>query len=121
MAYAKYFKEEYEKAERLIDKILVDEPDNIYALKYKGNIYFDMENYKEALHQYLKIELKPLPVSLQLRVCHCYHLLGMSNKAKKIAKRTRGKLSLAYDLELGTEAAESLVVEILATKNTKKR
>src|SRR3972149_9237707 len=59
LAYAKYFKEESEEAERLIDKILFNDPDNIFAREFKGNIYFDKEDYQKALEQYLRVKIKP--------------------------------------------------------------
>jgi tetratricopeptide (TPR) repeat protein len=115
LAYAKYFKGARQEAERLIDEILSNEPDNIYALEHKGNIYFDKKEYDKALEQYLKIGLKPIPISLQLQICHCYYLLGELRKAKKIARKIQNKVPLAYDydIEMGIEKANELLVEIL--------
>lgn len=106
-------KENKKKQKVLIEKILLIDPCNIYALKYKGNIYFDKEDYGKALEQYLKIKLKVTPISLQLRICYCYHLLGIAGKAKRIAKKIQGRVSEAYDLELGLENAKQLLTEIL--------
>ncbi len=113
LAYAKYFKGEQEEAESLIEKILLIDPCNIYALKFKGNIYFDKDDYGKALEQYLKIKLKITPISLQLKICSCYHLLGIAGKAKRIAKKIQGRVSEAHDLELDLENAKQLLTEIL--------
>jgi tetratricopeptide (TPR) repeat protein len=113
LAYAKYFKEEHGEAERLINEILLNEPQNIYALEFKGNICFDKKEYDKALEQYLKIKLKPVPVSLQLKICHCYYLVCKLHKAKKIAKKIQNKISLAYDVEMNIEKANELLTEIL--------
>ncbi len=113
LAYAKYFKGEHQEAERLINEILLNEPDNIYALEDKGNIYFDKEEYDKALGQYSKVKLKPLPISLQFKICHCYYLLGMLKKAKKIAKKIQNKVPLAYDIGMSVEKANALLTEIL--------
>lgn len=113
LAYAKYFKGEKEEAENLIEKILLMDPCNIYALKYKGNIYFDKDDYGKALEQYLKIKLKVKPISLQLKICSCYHSLGISGKAKRIAKKIQGRVSEAYDLELDLENTKQLLMKIL--------
>jgi len=115
LAYAKYFKGEREEAERLIDEILSSEPDNFLAVEYKGNIYFDRKQYDKALEQYLKIRLKPTPISLQFKICHCYYLLGMIGKAKRIAKKIRNRLNLACDIEMKVEDANKLLDEILSS------
>jgi tetratricopeptide (TPR) repeat protein len=113
LAYAKYFKGEHEEANRLIDKVLLNELGNVYALEHKGNVYFDKKEYSKALEQYLKIDWRPKPVSLQLKICHCYYLLGMLRKAKKIAKKIQGKVSLAYDLGMEVEKANKLLTDVL--------
>lgn len=111
LAYAKYFKGEHEEAGALIEKILLEDPNNIYALEDKGNMYFDKETYSDALEQYLKIKLKPIPISLQLKICHCYYLLGMIGKAKRIAKKIQAKVSLINEVE----NANKLLAEILSS------
>ena len=113
LAYAKYFKDNRIEAERMIDEILSDEPNHLDALEYKGNIYFDKEDYNKALEQYLKIKVRPTPISLQFKICHCYYLCGMISKAKKIAKKIQYKISLALDLEMDIESANKLIAEIL--------
>jgi len=113
LAYAKYFKGEHEEAKHLIDEILLNDPGNIYAREVKGNVYFDRKEYSKALEQYLKIDLRPMPVSLQFKICHCYYLLGMLRKAKKIAKKIQGKISLAYELEMKIEDANKLLADVL--------
>lgn len=113
LAYAKYFKGQLEDAESMINKILACEPTNIYALEYKGNICFDKKDYKHALDQYLKINLRPTPISLQFKICRCYHLLGMNSKAKKIARQIRGKLSLTLETDKYFEHGEELLQEII--------
>jgi tetratricopeptide (TPR) repeat protein len=113
LAYAKYFKDEIEEAEHLLNKVLQIDAGNIYALECKGNIHFDKEEYQKALEQYLQVKLKPTPISLQLKICHCYYLLGMVNKAKRIAKKIEDKISRAYDLDGGVQAAQKLLTEIL--------
>lgn len=118
LAYAKYFKGERKEAESLFDEILLNEPQNIYALESKGNIYFDRKEYDKALQQYLKIRLKPVPIQLQFKICHCYYLLRKIIKAKKIAKRLKDKLHLVYDLEMKVENANELLAEILKTKTS---
>ena len=112
LAYAKSAQGKHGEAEILIDRILNNEPDNVFALEYKGNIYFfGTKEYSKALEKYLKIDLKPKPISLQFKICRCYHLLDMLSKAKKIAKKIQGKLSLTYDLDI--ESANQLLTEIL--------
>jgi tetratricopeptide (TPR) repeat protein len=115
LAYAKYFKGEREEAERLIDEILLSEPDNIYAREFKGNIYFDKVEYQKALEQYLqvKVKVKPTPVSLQLKICHCYYLIGKVHKAKKIANSIKDKIARVADLECKVERAKEILAEIL--------
>jgi len=115
LAYAKYFKSEPEEAERLVDRILLNEPDNIYALELKGNIYLDKKEYPKALQQYLQVKkrVKLIPVSLQFKICHCYYLVGNFHKAKKIAKSIKDKIALAYDIECSIERASELLTEIL--------
>jgi tetratricopeptide (TPR) repeat protein len=113
LAYARYFKGEHEEAEGLVDEILLNELGNIYAREFKGNIYFDKKEYQKALEQYLKIDLKPVPVSLQLKICHCYHLIGKVGKAKRIARKIKDKIPYAYDIECGIERANEILAEIL--------
>jgi tetratricopeptide (TPR) repeat protein len=115
LAYAKYFKGEREEAERLIDEILLNEPDNIYACEFKGNIHFDRREYQKALEQYLKVKrkMKPVPVSLQFKICHCYYLVGEISKAKSIAKNIEDKIACVCDLELELDHAQKLLNEIL--------
>jgi tetratricopeptide (TPR) repeat protein len=115
LAYSKYFGGDPEEAERLIDQVLHNEPANIYALEFKGNVYFDKEEYAKALEQYLQIKIRPTPVSLQLKICHCYYLLGMDSKAKKIAKKIRDKITRACDIEGGIAHAQELLAEILSS------
>jgi tetratricopeptide (TPR) repeat protein len=115
LAYSKYFKGERDEAEHLIDKVLLNQPRNTHALEFKGNVYFDKEEWPLALEQYLKIKIKPTPISLQLKICHCYHLLGMSRKAKRIAKKIKDKIIRAYDIDGGVERAQELLAEILAS------
>lgn len=113
LAYAHYVKGEREEAEHLIDKVLSIEPSNIYALENKASSCFNRGEYHKALDYLLKIDLKPTPVSLQLKVCHCYYLLGMTSKAKRIAKKIEDKIPRAYDIEGGIESAQELLTEIL--------
>lgn len=113
LAYTKSVQGKHDEAEILIDRILNNEPDNVFALEYKGNIYFEKKEYRKALEQYLKIDLKPMPVSVQFKICRCYYLVDMLSKAKKIAKKIQPKLSLAYDLETDIESANELLSEIL--------
>lgn len=115
LAYAKYFQGQVQEAENLLDRILRIDPNDIYALEFKGNVYFDKEEWPLALEQYLKIKIKPTPISLQLKICHCYHLLGMSRKAKRIAKKIKDKIIRAYDIDGGVERAQELLAEILAS------
>lgn len=120
-AYAKYFKGEHREAESLIDKILLDDQYNIFALRCKGNIYFDKKNYEEALQQYLKIKLNPMPVSLKIKQCHCYHLLGELDKAKKIARKIQSNICKAYDIDGGSEKAKAMLAKILSTQIKRKK
>jgi tetratricopeptide (TPR) repeat protein len=113
LAYAKYIKGEREEAECLIDKVLSTDPNNIYALENKASSCFNRGEYLKALDYLLKISLKPPPVSLQLKVCHCYYLLGKARKAKRIAKQMQDKISRAYDLGIEIEDAHKLLTEIL--------
>lgn len=115
LAYAKYYRGEREKAEGLIDKILHNDADNLYALEYKGNICFDNGEYAEALAQYLKITLKPTPISIQFKICNCYHLLGMTGKAKKIAKSIHKRISATCGIDRDIESATQLLVEVLSS------
>ena len=113
LAHAKYFQNEYEEAECIIDKILLKEPNNYLVIEFKGHIYFDRKEYDNALSQYLKIKLNPKPFSLQLRICHCYYLLGMISKAKKIAKKIQGKFDRVYNPGKDVESINELLSEIL--------
>lgn len=113
LAYAKYFKGETEEAERLIDKILKADPDNIFALEYRGNISFDKKDYKDALKQYQRIKLKPMPISLQLRICYCFHFLGLNSKAKKIAKKLKSTVASLDDSREETKLANEYLPMIL--------
>lgn len=113
LAYAKYSKGECEESEHLVDRILLNEPDNIFARELKGHIYLDRREYKKALKQFLRIKMKPAPVSLQLKICHCYYSIGKIRKAKKIAKNIKDKITRAYDIECGVERAQEILTEIL--------
>ena len=113
LAYAKYHQGDREEAERLIDKILLTEANNILALEYKGNIYFDAGEYGTALEQYRKIALKPMPLALRFKICHCYYLLGQFGKARKIAKSIRDKVALANYLEADVQSVNELLTKIL--------
>jgi len=113
LAYAKYYGGEPEEAEKIFDEILLKEPDNNFAVEFKGNIYFDKEEYDNALSQYLKIKLKPRPISLQLKISHCYYLLGNLKKAKKIAKKIQGKISKIYKTDEYLENSDEILSEIL--------
>ena len=97
LAYAKYFKGELEEAGRLIDRILEADADNVFALEFKGNISFDKKDYKDALKQYHRIQLKPMPILLQVRICYCFHSLGMNRKAKKMAKKLKSKVASLHE------------------------
>ncbi|HBG26653.1 MAG: hypothetical protein A2Y10_18360 [Planctomycetes bacterium GWF2_41_51] len=113
LAYAKYFKGERREAERLIDEILLNEPNNNYALEFKGNIYYDKKEYDKTLEWYLKVRLKPKPISLQFKICHFYYLAGNGRKAKKIAKKIKDKIFLVSDLEMNLDKAKELLTEIV--------
>lgn len=113
LAFAKYFKGEIEEAERITDDILMNDPTNVYALEAKGNMCFIQEKYKDALDEILKIKLKPLPVSLSLKIFHCHYLLGSTRKAKKIAKKLRGKVNLACDIDPMNRPAIELIAKVL--------
>jgi len=113
LAYAKYFKGKRQEAERLFDEILKNEPNNIGALEFKGNICLDRKGYDKALEWYLKVKLKPKPISLQFKICRCYYLIGKIRKAKKIAKKIQDKISLVYDLEMSIDKADELLTGIL--------
>jgi len=113
LAYTKSVQGKHGEAEILIDRILNNEPDNVFALEYKGNIYFEKKEYNKTLEYYLKINLKPTPISLNFKICRCYYLIGKLRKAKKIAKKIQPKLSLAYDLEIDIGNANKLLTEIL--------
>jgi tetratricopeptide (TPR) repeat protein len=115
LAYAKHVQGRAQEAETLLDKILEIDPSNIYALEFKGNVYVDKEEYAKALEQYLQMKISPTPVSLQLKICHCYYLLDMDSKAKKIAKKIKDKIARAYDIEGGIERAQELLAEILSS------
>ncbi|HBG28318.1 MAG: hypothetical protein A2Y10_04165 [Planctomycetes bacterium GWF2_41_51] len=113
LAYAKYFKGERQEAEHLIDDILLNEPNNNYALEFKGNIYYDKKEYDKTLECYLKVRLKPKPISLQFKICHFYYLAGKLRKAKKIAKKIQGKIALVSDLGMNLDKVKELLIEIL--------
>lgn len=115
LAHAKYFKGEKEEAVHIIDELLSNEPNNMYALEYRGNVYFDEENYDQALQRYLKIKRKYKSVDLKLRICHCYYRLGKIKKAKKIANKFKGKLNSVFnlDLDITREEAEEILAEVL--------
>lgn len=117
LAYAKYFKGEHEEAEKMIDRILQNDPHNIYALEFKGNIHFDRKEYQNALERYLQIKrrVKPTPISLALKICECYYLVGKLCTAKKIAKNIKDKITLAYDIECSIEHANELLTEVLSS------
>jgi len=118
LAYAKCCKGEVEEAERILNRIMELDPNNIYALECKGNICFDRKEYRKALTLYRKIKAKPVPISLQFKICRCYYSLGMMNKAKRIARKIEGKIASAYDVEIegGIEGAQDLLAEILRSE-----
>lgn len=98
-----------------MNKILEIDHDAFYALEFKGDICFDREEYREALAFYRKIKVKPVPVSLQFKICRCYYSLGIINKAKRIARKIEDKIASAYDIEIegGIEGARDLLAGIL--------
>jgi tetratricopeptide (TPR) repeat protein len=118
LAYAKCCKGEIEEAERILNRIMELDPNNAYALECKGDICFDRKEYRKAFTLYRKIRMKPLPVSLQFKICRCYYSLGMMNKAKRIARKIEDKIASAYDIEIegGIEAARDLLAEILRSQ-----
>lgn len=113
LAYAKYFGGERQEAERLIDQILCSDANNLYARECKGNMCFDKEEYAEALSHYKKMSVKPLPISLQFKICHCYYLLGMTSKAKRIARHIHNRISGTCGLDISVESANQLLAEVL--------
>jgi len=118
LASAKYHGNETEEAEQILNKILEIDSDASYALEMKGVICFDREEYREALAFYRNIKARPLPVSLQFKICRCYYSLGMMNKAKRIARKIEDKIASAYDIEIegGIESARDLLAEILRSE-----
>jgi len=118
LAYAKCSKGEIEKAERILNRIMELDPNNVYALECKGNICFDRKQYRNALTLYRKIKARPVPVSLQFKICHCYYSLGILNKAKRIARKIEDKIASAYGIEIegGIEGARDLLTEILSSQ-----
>lgn len=113
LAYAKYHQGDREEAERLIDKILLTEANNILALEHKGNIYFDAGEYGTALEQYRKIALKPMPVALRFKICHCYYLLGQFGKARRTARSIQDTVALANNLDVNVQSVNELLTKIL--------
>lgn len=118
LADAKYHRHEIDEADRILNKILEIDHDAFYALEFKGDICFDREEYREALAFYRKIKARPLPVSLQFKICRCHYCLGMIKKAKRIARRIEDKIASAYDIEIegGIEGARDLLAEILSSQ-----
>ena len=117
LADAKYHGNETEEAEHILNKILEIDSDAFYALEMKGNICFDRGEYREAFAFYRTIKVRPLPVSLQFQICRCYYCLGMTKKAKRIARKIENHIKSAYeiDIEGGIEAAQALLNEILSS------
>jgi tetratricopeptide (TPR) repeat protein len=119
LAYAKYFKGNVEEAKQLLDKILLTEANNVHALVQKGNIYyFNEHEYRKALEAYLKIKLKPVPVSLLFKICHCYYMLGKIRKAKRIARKVKDKVVLNLELKPRIEEVNKILDEILSCKSS---
>jgi len=118
LASAKCSKGKIEEGERILNRVMELDPNNIYALECKGNICFDRKEYRKALTLYRKIKVKPVPVSLQFKICRCYYSLGIMNKAKRIARKLEDKIASAYDVEIegGIEAARDLLAEILRSQ-----
>lgn len=118
LADAKYHRGEIEEADRILNKILELNPETSYALEFKGDICFDREEYEEALAFYRKIKARPVPVSLQFKMCRCYYSLGMMNKAKRIARKIEDTIVSAYDVEIegGIKGARDLLAEILRSQ-----
>ena len=118
LAYAKCSKGEIEEAERILNRVIELDPNSIYALEFKGNICFDRKEYRKALTLYRKIKVKPVPVSLQFKICRCYYSLGIMNKARRIARKIKDKIASAYDIEIegGIEGARELLAEILRSQ-----
>jgi len=118
LAHAKCSKGEIEEGERILNRIMELDPNNVYALECKGNICFDKKQYRNALKLYRMMKMKPVPVSLQFKICRCYYSLGIMNKAKRIARKIEGKIASAYDMEIegGIEGARDLLTEILSSQ-----
>lgn len=118
LAYAKCCKGELEEAERIQNRIMEVEPNNVFALELKGDVCFHRREYRKALALYRKIKVKPVPVSLQFKICRCYYSLGMMNKARRIARKIEDKIASAYDIEIegGIEGARDLLAEILKSQ-----
>jgi len=118
LAYAKCSKGEIEEAERLLNRVMELDPNNVYALEFKGNICFDRKEYRKALTLYHKIKARPVPISLQFKICRCYYSLGMMNKARRIARKIKDKIASAYDIEIegGIESARDLLAEMLRSQ-----
>jgi len=118
LAYSKCSKGKIEEGENLLNRIMERDPNNVYALEFKGNICFDRKKYRKALMLYRKIKARPVPISLQFKICRCYYSLGMMNKAKRIARKIEDKIASAYDIEIegGIEGARDLLTEILSSQ-----
>jgi len=118
LAYAKCCKGEIEEAERILNRVIELNPNSIYALEFKGNICFDRKEYRNALTLYHKIKARPVPISLQFKICRCYYSLGIMNKARRIARRIEDKIASAYDIEIegGIEGARDLLAGILRSE-----
>ena len=118
LAYAKCCKGEVEEAEHILNRITELDPNNAYTLECKGDVCFYKKEYRKALTLYRKIEVKPVPVSLQFKICRCYYSLGIMNKAGRIARRIEDKIASAYDVEIegGIEGARDLLAEILSSQ-----
>ncbi len=97
MAYVKHMKGDTEEAERMLDGLLLREPDNKYVLMVRGNIFYDRRNYLSALEQYQKINIQPVPVLIQMRICCCHYFLGNTSKAVEIARVIKDDISRVYE------------------------
>jgi len=117
-AYAKRCKGELEETERIQNRIMEVEPNNVFALELKGDVCFYRGEYRKALVLYRKIKVKPVPVSLQFKICRCYYSLGIMNKARRIARKIEDRIASAYDVEIegGIEGARDLLAEILSSQ-----
>lgn len=82
------------------EKLVRQEPDNSFALKGLGDVYFDMYEHREALNYYTKAsETEPSDYNILLKIGTCYEKLRNNVKAVEVYEKYVSTAPLSPDTE----------------------